>query len=126
MDCLLVQRTIKGRRPVSCCSPLVELEFKRNRYKRLRAYFAILAGVLFPGSSLREDELKPYLITPLPAANPFVAKALSEPAAKTDLNRLMSRDNNTRKIPARRLVLHLLRARAEAVNSVSQLFGKIG
>ncbi|KAL5532462.1 hypothetical protein ACEPAF_6032 [Sanghuangporus sanghuang] len=107
------------------------------RYKRVRATLAILRAFLFPcRNEVTEDELRPYLATPPPPINPFIAKSLQTfskdavTTAGTEVDvesienaRETQRDERARsRISKSTLVRHLLPARADAVVKLRSTF----
>ncbi|KAL5505086.1 hypothetical protein ACEPAH_7749 [Sanghuangporus vaninii] len=106
------------------------------RYKRVRATLAILRAFLFScRDEVTEDELRPYLTTPPPPINPFIAKSLQtfpKDAVTTAGTEVDERIENVRetqqderarsRVSKSTLVRYLLLARADAVVKLRSTF----
>ncbi|KAJ7650306.1 hypothetical protein FB45DRAFT_887545 [Roridomyces roridus] len=87
-----------------------------ERMKRLPAACKILVAVLQPRSwDLPLSKLGPYTTPPVPAANPFLRKHAGSQALG---GRAWLKAQPTA-VPARRLILHLLDARREAISALA-------
>ncbi|EJD07789.1 uncharacterized protein FOMMEDRAFT_164667 [Fomitiporia mediterranea MF3/22] len=105
------------------------------RYKRVRATLAILRAVLFSrrAEDVKKDDLKPYLTTPPPPLNPYIAKslqtapkdAIASPPVDLNLGGAESTSDPlagrslSRRVAKSVLVRQLLLARATAVQKLS-------
>ncbi|THH09127.1 hypothetical protein EW145_g2233 [Phellinidium pouzarii] len=112
------------------------IDENHRRYERIRATFMVLRSSLLSPISLSEDDLKPYLTTPPPLMNPYIAKSLQEdisansPLVGSNLSSPgdeqgpKTTQNKAANVSVSKssLMQHLLHARAEATIMLQRVF----